>query len=244
MPKFSVNDIAYVPASLLPKGDREVFAMVRRKVNSVTDRTIQVDLPDGTSSGPIASSKAHTKLGIALISIGDFDSEPGLISPLSKSALQFCRLLLADDHLVYVNIRSMKEFGIWWSKHHNAYTHIVLIGHGDFFAIYFGVDGDQMADDFHTAMLPAAADPKIFISLCCENGQAPFSQDFSRYPFCKSIIAPSESIHGAAASHYLQTLLSLHILQGESLKIAFRHSNTMMPGSDQFLMWKKGVHQE
>src|SRR4051794_27935630 len=121
MSKFSVNEMAYVPASLLPGGDREIFAMVRRKVNSVTNRTICVDLPGGKVSGPIASSKAHTKLGVALISIGDFASEPGLILPLSKSALQFCRLLLADDHLVYINIRSIDELGIWWKKHHDAY---------------------------------------------------------------------------------------------------------------------------
>lgn len=244
MPKFSVNDMAYVPASLLPGGDREIFAMVRRKINSVTNRTIRVDLPGGNVSGPIASSKAHTKLGVALISIGDFASEPGLILPLSKSALQFCRLLLADDHLVYINIRSIDELGIWWKKHHDAYTHIILIGHGDSGAIYFGVDGAQSAANFHAVMNPAAATPKIFISLCCENGQAPFAQDFSTHPFCSSLIAPSQSIHGAAASHYLQTLLSLHLLQGKSSKIAFRHSNTMMPGSDQFLMWKNGVQQK
>ena len=131
MSKFKHNQLVYVPSSLLPDGDREIFAMVRKRVNSVSKRSIKVDLPGGVTSDSIGSSKAHAKLGIALISIGDFETELSLISPLSKSILQFSRLLLPDDHIFSVTIRSLAELTSWWDRYHKAHTHIILVGHGE-----------------------------------------------------------------------------------------------------------------
>lgn len=241
MAKFEPNQYVYVPSTLLPDGDREIFAMVRKRVNSVTDRSIRLDLPAGAVSNAIGSSRAHAKLGFALISIGDFSSETGLIGPLTKSVLQFCRLLISDDHIVQITVRSMVELGAWWDKNHKAFTHIVLIGHGDSQAIYFGVDGACSPADFDAALSPAEADRKLFVSLCCENGQAPFASAFSNLPFCGELIAPEQSIHGAAASQFLQTMLTLHLLHGKSKKVAFNNINDLLPGSDTFAMWRKGA---
>jgi len=241
MPKFKVGDRVYVPASVLPDGDRDIFAMRRCEVVAATDRSIKVRLPDGTASQSIGSSKAHQSLGIALVSIGDFQSEDGLINPLSKSLLQFCRLLLPDDHIANVKIRAIGEFGEWWGIHHAAYTHIILIGHGDKTAIYFGVGGARLPISFDRRLSKHNASPKVFVSLCCETGTAPFAKDFSALPFCRALIAPEKSIHGAVASQYLQTLLSLHLLQGKSVKIAFNNANTLVPGIDRFAMWADGA---
>ena len=175
------------------------------------------------------------------MSIGDFQSEDGLINPLSKSLLQFCRLLLPDDHIASVKIRAIGEFGEWWAIHHAAYTHIILIGHGDKTAIYFGVGGARLPISFDRRLSKHNASPKLFISLCCETGTAPFARDFSKLPFCKALIAPEKSIHGAVASQYLQTFLSLHLLQGKSIKIAFNNSNSLVPGIDRFSMWTAGT---
>jgi hypothetical protein len=215
--------------------------MSRCEVVSANDRSIHVRLPDGTASRPIGSSKVHQSLGIALVSIGDFQSEDGLINPLSKSLLQFCRLLLPDDHIASVKIRAIGEFGEWWAIHHAAYTHIILIGHGDKTAIYFGVGGARLPISFDRRLSKHNASPKLFISLCCETGTAPFARDFSKLPFCKALIAPEKSIHGAVASQYLQTFLSLHLLQGKSIKIAFNNSNSLVPGIDRFSMWTAGT---
>jgi hypothetical protein len=241
MPKFKVGDRVYLPAIVLPEGDRDIFAMRRCDVVAANDRSIQIRLPDGTASQPIGSSKARHSLGIALVSIGDFQSEDGLINPLSKSILQFCRLLLPDDHIASVKIRAIGEFGEWWAIHHAAYTHIILIGHGDKTAIYFGVGGARLPITFGRRLSRHSADPKLFISLCCETGTAPFAKEFSKLPFCQSLIAPEKSIHGAVASQYLQTFLSLHLLRGQSTKVAFNNSNYLVPGNDKFAMWSAGT---
>lgn len=241
MSKFNVGDRVYLPASLLPEGDRDIFAMRRCEVTAVNDRSIRVRLPDNADSKWIGSSKAHGALGIALVSIGDFDSEEGLINPLGKSILQFCRLLLADDHIAAIKIRAIGEFGEWWGKNHNAYTHIILIGHGDHEAIYFGVGGARKPIYFKRRLGKHNAEPKLFISLCCETGKEPFAERFSRLDFCGDLIAPEHSIHGAVGSQFLQTFLSLHLLQGKSKKVAFNNANSLMPGSDSFAMWSAGI---
>ncbi|WP_157578415.1 hypothetical protein [Rudaea cellulosilytica] len=240
MSKFKPNQLVYVPSSLLPDGDREIFAMVRKRVNSVSARSIKVDLPGGIVSGSIGSSKAHAKIGIAIISIGDFDTEISLISPLSKSILQFSRLLLPDDHIASVTIRSLAELSGWWNRYQKGYTHIILIGHGDSTALYFGVGGATTPTQIGASLSPIGADKKIFISLCCEHGMPPFASDFSNLPFCDSLIAPESSIHGAAASQFVQTILNLHLLQGKSKKVAYNNANDLLPGKESFSMWQNG----
>ena len=244
MPKCKIGDRVYVPSSLLPGGDRDIFAMRRCDVVAANNnRSIQIRLPDNSNSQWFGSSKAHKNLGIALISIGDFDSEEGLINPLGKSILQFCRLLLPDDHIAAIKIRAIGEFGEWWGKNNDAYTHIILVGHGDREAIYFGVGGARKPISFKRRLGNDNSAPKIFISLCCETGKPPFAQEFSQLPFCKVLIAPEHSIHGAVGSQFLQTFLSLHLLQGKSPKVAFNNANTLMPGSDSFAIWTGGVNR-
>lgn len=240
MSKFKPNQLVYVPSSLLPDGDREIFAMVRKRVNSVSKRSIKVDLPGGIISGSIGSSKAHAKIGIAIIAIGDFETELSLITPLSKSILQFSRLLLPDDHIVSVTIRSLEELSDWWNRYHKSYTHVILIGHGDSAALYFGVGGAKKPADIDALLSPAGADKKIFISLCCQHGTQSFASAFSKLPFCESLIAPESSIHGAAASQFVQTILNLHLLQGKSKKVAYNNANDLLPGNDRFSMWRSG----
>jgi hypothetical protein len=240
LPKFNVGDRVYVPSNLLPEGDRDIHAIRRTTVVAARDRSIQVSLPDGSASEWFGSSKAYADLGIALVSIGDFETEEGLIGPLSKSILQFCRLLLPDDHITAVKIRAIGELGEWWGKNHSAYTHIILVGHGDNHAIYFGVGGPRRPTAFERRLGTHNASGKTFISLCCETGMGPFAEEFSKLSFCDTLIAPEHSIHGAVGSQFLQTFLSLHLLQGKSIKVAFNNANELMPGSENFAVWKNG----
>jgi len=218
-----------------------MYAMRKCKVSDVGPRSVRLELPGNNQSDWIGTSKLHRKLGIALISIGDFDSEDGLITPLGKSILQFCRLLLPDDQLATIKVRSIAELSKWWGTNHAAYTHIVLIGHGDSEAIYFGLGGARKPDAFQKRLGIHKAEEKLIISLCCETGKAPFAKQFSSFDFCSTLIGPAHSIHGAVGSHFLQTFLSLHLLQGKSVKIAFNNANNLMPGPDRFAIWTDGA---
>lgn len=240
MAKFEEGQCVYVPARLLPKGDDEIFAIVRRKIARIEDRSIILEHGNKLLD-PIASSKAYSDLGIAVISIGDFQSETGLITPLAKSVVQFCRLLVPDDHLKYDMLRSLAELKQWWSRYQGAYTHIILIGHGDKNCIAFGVDGECTPAAIAEAIGDTGESKKMFISLCCQTGKAPFAEAFSKLPFVGHFVAPEHTIHGAAASQFLQTLLSLQLLQAKSEKVAFNNANELMPGDDRFAIWKSGI---
>ncbi|WP_192796482.1 hypothetical protein [Acidithiobacillus sp. 'AMD consortium'] len=235
---LKLDQWVYVPSILLPDGGRDIHAIRRCKIAEVVNRSVCVQLSDGSSSKKIASSKIHTNLGIALVSIGDFASEEGLITPLSKSILQFCRLLVPDDQMTSIKIRAIGELGEWWGKNHPAYTHVILVGHGSREAIHFGVGGARKPKSFERRLGIHHASPKTFISLCCETGRNPFARDFSRLPFCGTLIAPYHTVHGAVASQFLQSFMSLHLLQGKSLGVAFKNASELIPGRESFRLWK------
>src|SRR5205809_6242180 len=111
-------------------------------------RSIRVDLGGGSSSDWIATSAAHKLLGVYLVRIGDLSTEDDLLDPLLKSILQYSRLLLPDDHVRAVRVRSLKELQYLWRKEGGAYSHVALIGHGRADAIRFGIDEWARAEQF------------------------------------------------------------------------------------------------
>jgi hypothetical protein len=237
---LQLDEYVFVPSHIIPGGERQPYSIYRAKVVAIEDRKVRIVLPDGQLSALIASSKVHRDVGIAIVSIGDFSTEDTLIVPLAKSALQFFRLLLPEDHISAVRVRAIGELSEWWSKNHAAYTHIILIGHGSSTGLTFGVGGERNAATFQRRLGQHGSSAKIFLSLCCETGRRPFASEFSSLPLCESWIAPHQSIHGAVASQFLQTFFSLHLLKAESTTIAFKHANAAIPGQENFRLWRAG----
>lgn len=77
------------------------------------DRSINIALPHGKESDFIRTSIIHKNTGILIIRIGDFLTENTLLNPLSKTVLQFSRLLLGDDS--FVHFEKCRKWG--------SYTH-------------------------------------------------------------------------------------------------------------------------
>lgn len=237
---LAIDQRVFVPSFLIPAGDRLPHSIYQTKVIELQNRSIRVQLPDGAPSELIATSKVHTNIGIAIISIGDFVTENSLINPLAKSLLQFCRLLLPDDQVASVGIRAISELGEWWGRNHTVCSHIVLVGHGTRDGITFGVGGERKAKTFDRRMSPPGAAKKTFISLCCETGRKPFAKEFSSLDFCGSYMAPRDSVHGAVASQFFQSFLSFHLLKAQSTAVAFRHAGQSVPGREGFRLWRDG----
>jgi hypothetical protein len=85
------------------------------------------------------------------------------------------------------------------------------------------------------------AKPKSFISLCCKTGYADFGKTFSGFSVCKSFAAPFNSVHGATASQFCQTMLTWSLLEGRTTTVAFKKARESVPGAVSFRLWKNGV---
>jgi hypothetical protein len=240
--KFNTNDTAYLPSSLLPDGDAYPTSIYRTTITGINAKSVQVKLRDGTNSNWLASSKLHSNLGIAIITIGDFSTEVTLLNPLAKSILQFSRLLLDDSSVTAITVRSIGELSAWWNKNQAAYSHIVLIGHGSKNDINFAYGGQRTPSDFQRRVFANSSDKKTFISLCCETGKNNFAREFSKIPVCSYLLAPFHSIHGAVASQFFQTYMCWHLLHGKTTGIAFNKAAATVPGKDIFRLWKGGVN--
>lgn len=219
---YQVGKTVFVPVSLLPDGERYPTSLYQTSVTAVKDRSAKVRLRDGENSDWIATSKLHRNAGIVIVSVGDFGTEETLLNPLSKSVLQFCRLLLDDSSVTHLRVRAIGELGKWWRLNHAAYSYIVFIGHGAPDSIHFGYGGARTPEHFGMRVFSIAAERKTVISLCCETGKATFSKKFSRLSSCGHLIAPFHSIHGAIASQFFQTYMCWQLLHGKSTTIAFK----------------------
>jgi hypothetical protein len=243
MTKFKKGETVFVPKNRIDLPDDGHSAFYKTEVQDVIKRSITVSLPGGQISRPIGSSAVHKDIGILCVNIGDFETELTLLNPLSKSILQFLRLILPDDFIFQYSVRSLTELGQIWGKHHRAITHVIIIGHGSENTIQFGVDGSLIATQITTALSLPDVEPKIFISLCCQTGHENFGNPFSQSDLCLGLVAPLQSVHGAIASQFCQTLLTYHLLHGESLGVAFKHSLSGVAGRPDFRLWQKGTQK-
>ena len=237
--KLLVGETVFVPISIIKKLIQNPSAFHRTSVISVKDRSVEVDVGDGDTEW-VSSSKCQRNIGIIVVAIGDFESETSLIDPLSKLILQFCRLLCSDDYVRYIKVRSVLEFSKFWERDHRAYSHIVFVGHGNGSALKFAVDGWVAADGLSDALDVTGIASKCVINLSCELGKAAFGKRFSMLKSCDSFIAPYHPVHGAIASHFVESFLIYSLLHGETVKVAFRHSRDGVAGSTSFRMWRNG----
>lgn len=233
--RYQAGDYVWVPSAQL-HDDR--FALVRRPIVRLLDRSVVVDGPDGEEV-KIATRRVHRHLSFLVLKIGDYHTEPTLLDPLAKSALQYLRLLMPDDQARVVQVRTEDEIAFVMEQDGAQYSHVVVIGHGAkdrIIALGNGIPGARFGE------LLAHGDPKVVISLACSTGQKPFAEPLSKSASCREFVAPFREAHGAAASLFLQTLLHLHLLRGKEFPAAFRIANAVLDGTN-FQHWRNGTRR-
>ena len=236
-----VGDNVLLPVARVSRDADSRWAIRSYKITSSKRRSIRVDLGRHSSSDWIATSAAHKLLGVYLVRIGDLSTEDDLLDPLLKSILQYSRLLLPDDHVRAVRVRSLKELQYLWRKEGGAYSHVALIGHGRADAIRFGIDEWARAEQFGELFEDAEQFGRVFVSLCCSTGRKPFAAAFSSTKCCSCLIAPFQSVHGAIASQFCQTFLAYHLLEGRTATVAYNRARSSTAGSTKFRLWRKGT---
>lgn len=127
---FSVDDKVFVPGSRIPGMEGHSSAFYETHIAEVGVRKVKVKLQGGAVSEWIGSGLCQKNIGILIFTIGDLETETGLLDPLAKSVLQYCRLLVPDDYLRAFKIRSLAELKNIWHKEQAAYSHVVIVGHG------------------------------------------------------------------------------------------------------------------
>lgn len=240
--KFDVDDHVLVPAARLAQPDQQPYALMPRTVLAQNHRSVRVD--DGAGGTvDIASRLVHPdSLGFLVLRIGDLRTEGTLLDPLAKSVLQFLRLLIPDTDLRAIDLRTLAELDTHWGAYHATTSHVVLIGHGSSTCISFVGDGPVSGGDLAARLhgLAPQSQPKTFISLACLAGRAGFAKPFSESAICRDLIAPFQSVHGAAASQFCQTLLTDHLLAGVEIPYAYARSVAAVVGGGGFRRWRDG----
>lgn len=229
----------YVPCSKFTELSNYPKAFYPTNVVEVHNKSIKVNLPNQQISELFGMSIAHENLGIIIVSIGDFETESTLLDPLSKSVLQYVRLLIPDDTLLHIKLRSLSELNTYWKRDQAVYSHVIIIGHGSKSGIKFGVDGWVTAETLQREVLRVwGGSKKTIISLCCKTGYKSFGGKVSSYAQCKYFLGPYHSVHGAVASQFCQTFLAYHLLEGKTTVVAFKNARDSVPGSTSFRLWE------
>lgn len=237
---LAVGDSVYVPCSRLDDLHDLGVALHHTEVVEVGAKKVRVRLPGGESSDWIGAALVHRMVGILVLSVGDFESESTLLDPLAKSVTQFCRLLVPDDQIRAVRVRSVEELKRLWAREQAAYSHVVLIGHGSNTSLRFGVEGWIHAENLVKHLRMRGAPRKVLISLCCRTGYKSFGSTMSRATIFTDFIGPFHAVQGAVASQFCQTFLASHFLEGRSVGVAFRDARGSVPGSTSFRLWRAG----
>lgn len=233
---LQIGDQVYVRRSLLGLDEDGISPFYRTKVRERQNRSVQVDKPDGSLSDQIATSKVATNFGVLIIRIGDFNEE-GLLDPLAKSVLHYCRMLLPGDSVRLIELRTVTELASLWGKYHGMCQQVVIIGHGDAEGFLFGNDNIG-ADRLGKIFDDPSPFPKEFISLGCQTGKAGFGKTFSAARCASHLIAPFHSVHGCVASLFAQTYLNERLLASCSPKVAFKHARDDLLGAATFRLWQ------
>ncbi len=239
--KLLPGESVLVPAALIGLQSSAPAALVKTKVSRVEGKRVVLDLPNGQQSAAIGSSLVHREAAVLIVRVGDFHTEPSLLDPLAKSLLQYLRLLLPDDTVRLLELRSLAELDQAWPTTAPAYSHVVLVGHGYKEGLIFGVDGKVPSAELARRMVVQPNNRKwSFLSLCCQTGYAAFAKQFSCETVCREIVAPFHSVHGAIASQFAQSFFAYHFVEGETVAVAFRHARAGTPGAISFRLWRSG----
>lgn len=242
---IQIGQQAYVCRNRLPALPDQGKAFYRGEVRTRDGRSVRVRMPDGTDSDLVATKFVHHRVGVAILEFGDFSSEATLLDPLAKTVLQYCRLLFGDDDYVRsFKIRSRTELHrLCETSSFHPFEHIVVIGHGS-------KDGEICAAVENVAVEAAIGEfalnspqPWDFTFLCCYLGRTAFGTKFSNAGYCKSMVAPYNSVHGAVSAQFVQTYLIKALLEGETTAVAHRHASESSPPKSAFRLWRRGRHE-
>jgi len=242
MAKFQVGDTAYVPVQRVSDAVVAPYAIIRGTVTEVPEhsKSIRVDLPHDLGNRSIAASAAHKDVGILILRIGDFDTEVTLLDPLAGSIHQYCRLLVPDDQLKSVYLRTWSELQFIIERHHAAYSHWILIGHGGAGVLNFANNHHLPVGELCNHLEQQNVNEKLIVSLCCHTGERAFASTLSASNSCKAFIAPKGAVHGAGASQFAQSFLGYHFLEGRTVTVAFKQTRLQTPGGAVFRLWSGG----
>jgi hypothetical protein len=211
--KFSVGEDVWVPSSALPRD--EPFALVSRTVRGQDERSVLVDDMDG-GVVKISSRLVHPKtLGFVVLRLGEMATETTLLDPLAKSVLQYLRLLIPDDAVTSLHVRTASEIRHFMADRGAGVSHVVVVGHGS----------------------PTAL--KLMGNDACSTGRTTFGRTISSSDSCSEFVAPIAAAHGASASLFVQYLLHSHLLHGHEFHTSAKQANSSTEGTT-FHHWRNG----
>lgn len=239
---IQIDDRVYVCRNRLPILPDQGKAFFRTKVLERHERSVSLELPGGVASEFVSTKFVHHRVGIAIVAVGDLKSEATLIDPLSKTVLQYCRLLFGDDDYVrFFKIRTEAELAELCDKNcFVPFDHIAIIGHGSMTGEISGAVANISVERLAAAFEINNPSPWDFTFLCCYLGRAVFARDFSASSFCKSMVAPFNPVHGAISAQFIQTYLVKGLLEGETTSVAHRHASESTPPASRFRLWRNG----
>jgi hypothetical protein len=242
MAKFQVNDTAYVPVQRVTDQNPAPYSIIKGTVMEVPEnsKSIKIDLPYGLGVKTVAASAAHKDVGILILRIGDFQTERTLLDPLATSIHEYCRLLVPDDQLKSIDLRTWDEMQWVIQQHHAAYSHWILVGHGGPGTLLFANGHALPAADLRAHMEQEAVEGKFVVSLCCHTGDRHFAKILSESNSCRAIVAPIGAIHGASACQFTQSFFGYHFLEGKTLTVAFKQTRKRTPGAAVLRLWMGG----
>jgi hypothetical protein len=164
------------------------------------------------------------------------------MDPICKSILNFLRLLLPDDQVRLVELRTESELEQFFQLYASAYTLWIVVGHGTEGGELLFTGSNKAASSALAAKLVShASAPKTFLFLSCHAGKAAFAKAFSSVrALCNISIAPTGALHSAIASQFAQTFLSYLFLEGRQVGVAFNKATEKTPTSTRFRLWRNG----
>lgn len=235
--QYSVGDKIYVPSSFF--GDMGApYAIIERDVLAVQNRSVTVEYKGKRKR--VGTKLVHSSVSTIIFRIGDYGSEHTSLNPLSKSFLQYLRLLLEDPLIRLYEIRTKTEFDTIWKTEHGGFSNVVLIGHGnESKGLRFGNDWVSVDDLVSSFNLPGVSAKNVF-SLCCKTGKGAFARPVSSADFCKCLVAPMNTCPVAAASDFVQSLFTFHFLVGKGIKASFNNAKKAAIPGPNFRYWQNG----
>jgi hypothetical protein len=235
--KFSVGEDVWVPSSALPRD--EPFALVSRTVRGQDERSVLVDDMDG-GVVKISSRLVHPKtLGFVVLRLGEMATETTLLDPLAKSVLQYLRLLIPDDAVTSLHVRTASEIRHFMADRGAGVSHVVVVGHGSPTALKLMGNDEWLSVEEFTGLLSLGETPKTVVSLACSTGRTTFGRTISSSDSCSEFVAPIAAAHGASASLFVQYLLHSHLLHGHEFHTSAKQANSSTEGTT-FHHWRNG----
>lgn len=235
---LQIDEQVYVPASVLGI-ENSPYAMVRGRVTAVRNNSCSLTVA-GTAYPDIGSQRVRREVATLVVRVGDLLTERATLDPLFKSVLQYLRLLVEDDCVLGLTVRTRREFDAFWAAQGAAYHYLVIVGHGvgDGDGVSF-LDGTYTAKDLSATLSQHGNDTSV-ISLVCRTGYAKFAKTLSKAATVGNVAAPKVSVHSALASLFAQALFGGLFLDGKSFKVAFRHARELLSSSATFKLWRDG----